>query len=52
MFGVNPDLLWTAFGCIVLAVVAAIGVTPTGRDWYDALGDSVGDLRTWLEGLL
>ncbi len=22
MFGVNPDLLWTAFGCIVLAVVA------------------------------
>lgn len=36
----------------VLAVVAAIGVTPTGRDWYDALGDGLGDLRTWLEGLL
>lgn len=36
----------------VLAVVAAIGVTPTGADWYDALGERLGDLRTWLEGLL
>ncbi|MCR4514580.1 putative cytokinetic ring protein SteA [Aeromicrobium sp. 50.2.37] len=45
-----PVLLVLVAG--VLAVVAAIGVTPTGRDWYDALGDSVGDLRTWLEGLL
>lgn len=45
-----PVLLVLVTG--VLAVVAAIGVTPTGRDWYDALGDSLGDLRTWLEGLL
>ncbi|KQO39182.1 MULTISPECIES: putative cytokinetic ring protein SteA [unclassified Aeromicrobium] len=45
-----PVLLVLVAG--VLAVVAAIGVTPTGRDWYDALGDSLGDLRTWLEGLL
>ncbi|KQP82448.1 putative cytokinetic ring protein SteA [Aeromicrobium sp. Leaf291] len=45
-----PVLLVLVAG--VLAVVAAIGVTPTGRDWYDALGDSVSDLRTWLEGLL
>ncbi|GAA0212415.1 putative cytokinetic ring protein SteA [Cytobacillus oceanisediminis] len=45
-----PVLLVLVAG--VLAVVAAIGVTPTGRDWYEALGDSLGDLRTWLEGLL
>lgn len=36
----------------LLAVAAAIGVTPTGADWYDALGERLGDLRTWLEGLL
>lgn len=45
-----PVLLVLVAG--VLAVVAAIGVTPTGRDWYEALCDSLGDLRTWLEGLL
>lgn len=45
-----PVLLVLVAG--VLAVVAAIGVTPTGADWYDALGERLGDLRTWLEGLL
>lgn len=45
-----PVLLVLVAG--VLAVVAAVGVTPTGGDWYDALGDRLGDLRTWLEGLL
>lgn len=36
----------------LLAVLAAIGTTPTGADWYDGLGERLGDLRTWLEGLL
>ncbi len=36
----------------VLAVVAAVGTTPTGADWYAVLGERLADLRTWLEGLL
>ncbi len=36
----------------VLAVVAALGTTPTGSDWYASLAERVADLRSWFEGLL
>ena len=35
----------------VVAVLAALAVTPVGSDWFDSLGERVDDARTWIEGL-
>jgi uncharacterized membrane-anchored protein len=36
----------------VVAVAAAVAVTPVGSDWFDSLGERVVDARTWIEGLV
>lgn len=36
----------------IVAVAVAVGVTPTGADWFDALGERLTDVRSWIEGLL
>jgi uncharacterized membrane-anchored protein len=45
-----PVLLVLVAG--VLAVGAALATTPTGADWFAVLGERLGDLRSWFEGLL
>jgi hypothetical protein len=35
----------------VVAVVAAVAVTPVGGDWFDSLGERIDDVRIWIEGL-
>jgi len=35
----------------VVAVIAAVAITPVGGDWFDSLGDRIDDARTWIEGL-
>ena len=35
----------------VVAVVAAVAITPVGGDWFDSLGERIDDARTWIEGL-
>lgn len=48
-FALWPVLLLLAAG--VVAVAAAIAITPVGNDWYDSLGGQIGDLGTWIKGL-
>ncbi|MGJ9412220.1 putative cytokinetic ring protein SteA [Aeromicrobium sp. CF4.19] len=35
----------------VVALVVAVGSTPVGQEWFASLGDRIGDLRSWIEGL-
>ena len=35
----------------VVAVIAAVAITPVGSDWFDSLGERIDDARTWIEGL-
>ena len=44
-----PALLLLIAG--IAAVAVATAVTPVGQDWYDTLGDRLGDLGSWIEGL-
>ncbi|MDX6277158.1 MAG: hypothetical protein QOJ72_1286 [Nocardioidaceae bacterium] len=44
-----PLLLLLVAG--VVAVVAAIAVTPVGHDWFGSFGDHLADLGTWIKGL-
>jgi uncharacterized membrane-anchored protein len=48
-FALWPVLLLLAAG--VIAVAAAIAVTPVGHDWFDTLGGRLADLGTWIKGL-
>ncbi|MDR7086806.1 putative membrane-anchored protein [Aeromicrobium panaciterrae] len=34
------------------AVITAVGVTPVGQDWFDSIGSQLGDLGTWIKGLV
>lgn len=45
-----PVLLLLLAG--LLAVAVAVGATPVGQEWAEALAARAGDLRTWIEGLL
>jgi uncharacterized membrane-anchored protein len=44
-----PILLLLLAG--VVAVVAAIAVTPVGHDWFGSFGDHLDDFGTWTKGL-
>ncbi|MBC7631250.1 putative cytokinetic ring protein SteA [Aeromicrobium sp.] len=44
-----PILLVLAAG--VLAIVAAVGITPVGQEWFGNLGGQTTDLSHWLKGL-
>ncbi len=35
----------------VIAVIAAIAVTPVGHDWFGSTGDHIADVGTWIKGL-
>jgi uncharacterized membrane-anchored protein len=35
----------------VVAVAAAVAVTPVGQDWFDRVGDLIADAGSWIEGL-
>lgn len=48
-FALWPVLLMLAAG--VVAVVAAIAITPVGQDWIDSIGGQIADLGTWIKGL-
>ncbi|MEJ7635549.1 putative cytokinetic ring protein SteA [Aeromicrobium sp.] len=48
-FALWPVLLLLAAG--VIAVAAAVAVTPVGSDWFGSLGDQLADLGTWIKGL-
>lgn len=45
-----PILLLLAAG--VAAVVVAVAITPVGQDWFGSTGDRLGDLGSWIKGLL
>ena len=44
-----PVLLLLLAG--VVAVGAAVGITPVGQDWFDSIGDQLTDLGSWIKGL-
>ncbi|KAA1372521.1 putative cytokinetic ring protein SteA [Aeromicrobium fastidiosum] len=44
-----PVLLLLVAG--LAAVAVAIGITPVGQDWYDAVGDHLTDFGSWIKGL-
>jgi uncharacterized membrane-anchored protein len=44
-----PILLLLLAG--IVAVVAAIAVTPVGHDWFGSFGDHLDDFGTWIKGL-
>lgn len=44
-----PVLLLLVAG--VVAVGAAVGITPVGQDWFDSIGDDLTDLGSWIKGL-
>lgn len=44
-----PVLLLLLAGLV--AVGAAVAITPVGQDWFDSLGDQLADLGTWIKGL-
>jgi uncharacterized membrane-anchored protein len=35
----------------VIAVGAAISITPVGQDWFESLGENLTDLGSWIKGL-
>lgn len=35
----------------IVAVAAAVGITPVGQDWFDTVSDRLIDLGSWIEGL-
>jgi len=39
------------FAAAVIAVAAAVAVTPVGHDWFGGLNAHLGDLRIWIKGL-
>ena len=46
--------LWPVLLLLVAAIVAvgaAVAVTPVGQDWFDSLGDQLADFGTWIKGL-
>ena len=36
----------------VVAVAAAVGVTPVGNDWFDSIGTQVSEFGNWIKGLI
>ncbi len=53
-FAAQPMSLWPVLLILlagVLAVAAAVAITPVGGEWFDSLGDRIDDVRTWIEGL-
>lgn len=48
-FAIWPLLLLLMAG--IAAVAVAVGITPVGQDWYDALGDDLFDFGSWIKGL-
>lgn len=53
-FAAQPMPLWPVLLILLaglLAVAAAVAVTPVGGDWFDSFGDRIDDVRTWIEGL-
>ena len=43
--------LWLVLLAGLLAVVAAIGVTPVGQQWFDDLRPALSDLFSTVQGL-
>ncbi len=36
----------------VVAVAAAVGVTPVGNGWFDSIGTQLSDIGNWIKGLI